>query len=125
MKSERQDKASSIINSLGIFFAFSADQINTSKVDGVKYVGAGSGMFIPADNVKAYIKETGKLSQYFTEKFQKVVPIENYILCELWNHEAFYTYSMQDTFEAVKNVYPECTIEKITEVFNEERQNID
>lgn len=125
MKSDRQQKEASLITSLGIFFAFSKEQFNESIVDGVKYVDARCGMFIPVDNVKTYIRESQNISKYFTEQFKKIVPIEDYILCELWNHEAFYTYSMEDTFNAVKNVYPECTIEQVKEVFNEEKMNVD
>ena len=101
----------------GAFFAFSNEQLNANKVEGVVYVGLSSGMVCPSNNAKQLIKsltncyKKGIVSD-MAENGKKAI-----IVRELHNHEAFYVGDIEDTADALID-YP-ITKDEILEVFKD------
>ncbi|MFV0331941.1 MAG: hypothetical protein ACK5KL_19290 [Dysgonomonas sp.] len=118
IKEAHQNKLSKLFESLGIFFAFSKEQFEQSRKEGVVYADGGYGMIIPKDNVQEYLQRVQELAKEVETEYAENIPLDDYIEYELHNHEAFYTWSTDDAFEAVKQYYPNCTSDDMKRVFN-------
>lgn len=119
LKQELQDNMTKLFNDYGVFFAFSKEQFDKQKKDGVKYLDGGAGMLIPKDAVKEFRCKLDKLYLDFDNKILSNEDLKNkYILYELLNHEAFYTGDYYETFERLGEGY---TIEEVQAVY---RQNL-
>lgn len=97
-----EDLLSEAFKKNGAFFAFSDDQLNEKKVDGVEYASMGMGLICPKDNCKqmrADILEIGKLGR---EMDVAENGRDKIIERELYNHEAFYTMDIEDTFNVLE-----------------------
>lgn len=127
IKKEQEEKLSALFKELGIFFAFSQEQFDSHKKEGVTYVAGDLGMILPKENVKAFYDRHGKLIDEEIAQLKANVPLDDFIRHELWNHECFYTGNYGEIFELVKAYYAQCTMEDIKRVFykhvNEETQN--
>ena len=104
-----------LFDKYGVFFAFSPEQYNERAVNGVEYV-IMSGQCIPKINYDAYAKAMSDA----TEQAIKFDKEENgkfgIIRRELFNHECFYTYEVDDAVSAVQEYgYTESDV---LEVFN-------
>lgn len=119
------DKAvSSALKKFGGFFAFSDKQFEEAKDPNLKrsdYCKDGSGLIAPKKNMKALVEAINKayddgIKIDLAENGKKAI-----IKRELYNHEAFYTYSTEDTAQALK-AYG-ITPEEVSEVFKEECDN--
>ena len=117
IKDEEQRKLSELFKMLGIFFAFSTEQFNSQKQEGVKYVSAGAGMIIPVANVEEFSKQFDKLNEDTREQYDMNITMDEYILFELYNHEAMDTGDLEYSFEAITQEYPECTMEDVERVY--------
>lgn len=114
---EQEGKLSALLDTCGIFFAFSNEQFESNKKEGVRYVRGYHGMIIPKDNVKLFER---KFDEYCEEKdtmFRENIDMKEYILYQLNNHECFYTGDYVEVLELVESIYPACTIEDIRQVF--------
>lgn len=115
LKQELQDKMTKLFDDYGVFFAFSKDQFDKQKKDGVKYLDGGAGMLIPKDIAKEFQDEYNKLYLDFDNKILSDKELKNkYILYQLLNHEAFYTGDYYETFERLGKGY---TIEEVKAVY--------
>ena len=85
-------KQTALFKKTGTFFAFNKEQYEQRKKDNITYVNLGQGMLnkIYKDSIKQDIKENGK---------------DSIILRELYNHEAFYVGSIEDTIHKLED-YP-------------------
>jgi hypothetical protein len=85
----------------GVFFAFSQDQLNKGRKEGVEYVNGGSGMIIPKANKDTFETELSesvkKIIDYDKEHNSK----EKIIIRELYNYECFYTGDVSDAIDAL------------------------
>lgn len=117
IKDEEQIKLSDLFKKSGIFFAFSTEQFNSQKQEGVKYASAGAGMIIPVANINNFNKEFDKLNEETRKQYDLYCTMDEYILFELYNHEAFYTCNLQSNFEAIRQEYPKCTMEDVGRVY--------
>lgn len=125
IKKEQQDKLSKMFDDLGIFFAFSKEQLNEKKQDGITYVNGGYGMIIPKDNSQKWKERFDEYSKEGEIEYANHIPMEEYILYELNNHECFYTGDYSEALEAVQVYYPSCTIDSVRAVYQEEYKNAD
>jgi len=105
-----------LFNRLGTFFAFSQEQFDEQRKEGVKYVHLGSGMITPKGTEGTLIDELAEIAQRGREQDLKENGKEAIIRRELRNHEATYVYSIESTIEALKG-YP-VTVEEIQKEFN-------
>ena len=121
LKKEQQDKLSAIFEKYGIFFAFSNEQFNSQKKEGVTYVRGVGGMLIPKENAKDFVDAFSRYSKDCETEYQEHVSMNDYIAYELVNNEAWYTGDISVAFEAVQILYPECTIEDVRRVYENKR----
>lgn len=92
-----------LFNDTGAFFAFSNKQFDEGKKEGVKYASLGAGLICPAD--KAQILVDGLESIHKSGIAQDIAEngIDKIIARELANYEAFYTYEIDDTVDALED----------------------
>ena len=95
------DGQTKLFQSTGAFFAFSDEQFNKSKIDGVKYASLGIGMICPTATVKELL---AGLESTRTAGIAADIA-ENGILAiirrELSNHEAQISCDIEDTVDAL------------------------
>lgn len=101
----------------GAFFAFSNQQYAEKKKDGVIYVSLIGGLLCPKENVDAVLKGMKEITENARKKDIEENGIEQIIYRELANHEAWYTYEIEDTMDALEG-YPGVTEELVWKVFH-------
>lgn len=119
-KFNMNEKLSELFEKHGVFFAFSDAQFEAKKQAGVEYAGLIGGGVIPAGNVKAFYEDMAILNAEQKEYNLKHFSKEKLILDELFNHEAFYTWEIEDTYEVLNGMY-DFTKEEVQEVFSKYR----
>ena len=97
-----QKQMTEIYESNGAFFAFSTEQFNESKKEGVEYVNCPWGLIAPKENAKKLMEGIDKIFENGKAQLLAENSKEDIIRYELWNHEAFYTYDLESTFDSVK-----------------------
>ncbi len=115
----QSDKMSALFEKLGIFFAFSDEQFEVKRKEGVTYVHYYAGMLIPKENVALWVKESDRVSRETGEMLREHIPMDKYILHEMLDHEVFYTGSPSEILDNVQSCYPECSLEDINKVYRE------
>jgi hypothetical protein len=104
LKQQQSEKMTEIIKGNNIFFAFSDKQFQENKTplkEGEKYARLFGGGFIPSYNVESYKKQSEDLQTWFLNSVKENNLIESHILYELNNHEAFYTYDIEQAFNSL------------------------
>lgn len=87
-----------------MFFAFSTEQFHEGKTplnEGEKYVSIGMGAFIPQQSLQAWKEGTTAIDTWFKSQIKGNKLRVKQIIYELYNHEAFYTGSIDDTLDAL------------------------
>lgn len=118
----RDTASNELVQSCGMFFAFSEKQFNESKtplLDGDVYMSLGSGTYIPERNFEKYMKGSNKIAQDFAQAIDANNLREDYISYELGNHEAWFTYDISDTKAILIGTY---TDKEIWNVFNKYKE---
>ncbi len=114
-----KDAQTELLNRLGVFFAFSAEQFNKAKKPGVIYCDAGAGMICPKGREVELVKE---LNRIYRECIQQDL-LENgrdgIMRRELSNHECYYTYDITDCVDNLEDYG--ITADEIRAVFNREK----
>lgn len=110
------EKQTQALDKAGAIFAFSMEQFNESKKEGVKYVNAGMGMLCPKDTIDELIADLNRIHEEGMQEDIRENGLEKIILRELNNHEAYYTRDLHDTFEAVKDYG--VTMKDVAHLFN-------
>lgn len=119
IEKERETKVSAMFEELGVFFAFSNEQFEKSRKEGVTYVQMPYGMIAPKENAQRIHEAFDRIHNQTQASFKQQVPMEEYILHELWNHECFYTGNYSEILDQIQLYYPECMIQDIRKVFYE------
>lgn len=101
IEKEAEDKLTKLFEQFGAFFAFSNEQFDKQKKEGVKYVNYGAGLLLPKENVDKFTLEFNKITDWKIEELKKIDP-EIMIEYELSNHEAYYTGEIEDAFDSLK-----------------------
>ncbi len=89
---------SELFDRMGIFFAFSNEQLAEKQKDGIEYVSLGMGMICPKDNTKQFLQEHNSIVDTGMKQDLAENSREGVILRELENHECFYTGDYMDCF---------------------------
>ena len=97
-----EDKQTALFKETNTIFAFSMEQFNSQKKEGIKYVNMGKGMLTDKRHVKRLINGLDKIYKDGVVQDIKENGLEKIILRELANHEAYYTRTIDDTFDALK-----------------------
>ena len=104
LKQQQSEKMTEILKGNNIFFAFSDKQFQENKTplkEGEKYSRLFGGGFIPSSNIESYKKQSEDLQTWFLNSVKENNLIESHILYELNNHEAFYTYDIEQAFNSL------------------------
>jgi len=109
LKKEKEKRFDKLLNDVGMFFAFSNEQFVKNKTpleNGDKYVSIGSGGYMPKSMVNLYLRSSDELNKWYKSEMKKnknnaLAEIEY----ELANYECYYTGSINDAFEILKDRY--------------------
>lgn len=128
LKKEQQDKYNQLITDCSMFFAFSNDQFAENKTPlepGEKYISIGAGGYMPKSKLQKWIDGSKEIEQWHKAEVKANNLRKNHIIDELENHEAFYTYEIEDTLTALGNDYTEEEVKKVfwAEVKRHEKVN--
>lgn len=120
VKRQEQEKYNELLNSCGVFWAFSNKQFLENKTplkDGEKYVSIGAGGYMPKGNFDKFIQGTKDI-----EKWVKIAVKEctDAILCELNNYECFYTGDISDAMPRLKELG--YTVSEVKKVYHANRE---
>jgi hypothetical protein len=92
-----------ILADTGSFFAFSKDQMNRAKVEGVKYSSLGGGLIVPTENVTEFMTRFEAMTKATIEKDLKENGKKKIIWRELANYEAQIIGDISDTVSALED----------------------
>ena len=94
-----QEATTALLNDNGAFFAFSNQQLDERKKEGVAYVSMGAGLICPKENIN-------RVAQGFKDIIKGGIALdlsengkEAIIERELANHEAYYTGDISTTVD--------------------------
>lgn len=97
-----QEAHTKLLEETGTFYAFSDQQFEEQKKPDIKYVSLWSGTICPKDQVENYINWLHEITQAWIKMDIAENGIEWVIRRELWNHEAYYTWEIDDTCDALE-----------------------
>lgn len=123
IKEQKEAKVSQLITDCSMFFAFSNEQFHKNKTplqEGEKYVSLGAGAYMPKGKVDTYLNGIKAINKWYKAAVKDNKLRKENIIYELNNHEAFYTYELEDTLAALGSDYTE---QEVRQVFNAERDN--
>lgn len=94
-----QEKQTALFNEAGAFFAFSNEQFDQQKKEGVNYVSLGFGFIAPEENAKMIVEKLDAITKEAITQDIEENGKESIIRRELFNHECFYTNDIMDCVE--------------------------
>jgi len=101
-KTEFKDKIiGELLESNGVFFAFSQKQLAEGKKEGIEYVNGGGGMIIPKANKEKFEAELSESVNKIIEFDKEHNTKESIIIGELYNYECFYTGDINGAIDAL------------------------
>tara|TARA_B100001059_G_scaffold222859_1_gene247248 strand:+ start:138 stop:524 length:387 start_codon:yes stop_codon:yes gene_type:complete len=118
-----QDKQSQAFYEAGAFFAFSNQQFEDGKKEGVKYTSIGMCLICPTDSAKQLITRLDSIAQEGIAEDIKENGKKAIIRRELFNHECFYANDICDCVEKLEGYG--ISYDEIYEVFNHIRKTED
>ena len=98
-----EDKQTQLFRETGSFFAFSNEQFAEQYNKDKKYVAMGCGLYTEKEHVKKLINGLYEINKDGIKQDIEENGIERIVLRELGNYEAFYTYDIEDTLDALKD----------------------
>jgi len=98
----KRDRTGEALKKHKAFFAFSNKQFDKQKEEGVKYISLGAGLIAPKETYKQLIKDMNHASKDTITDDLNTNGKKKIIHRELANHEASYTYSIDQTVDALE-----------------------
>lgn len=118
-----QEAQSKILKKYNAFFAFSQEQFNKAKKEGLKYIARGAGLYHEAGKSKEFDKDWANVIAEGIKQDLKENGKEKIINRELGNYECYYT---GDVTEAVYYVSDYgITEQEVIEVYRKNKDNYD
>jgi hypothetical protein len=118
------DRQSECFEKHGAFFAFSQDQFKEKANPALKYANLGAGLVAPINNANALAEELDTIATEGIKEDIALHGINNIIVRELNNHEAYYTGDISSTVDALQD-YPGFDAELINNVFRNKNYDPD
>ena len=110
------------LNKTGVFWAFSNNQFQESKIpqngNDNEFLSIGMGGYIHKSNKDKLDKFTKEIVPILKREFIQNTNRKDHILYELLNHESFYSYEIEDVYDTLQFYYNDITEEEILEEFN-------
>lgn len=103
LSSYTNDALTQLLNEAGAFFAFSQQQFEEKRKEGVQYSSLGAGLIAPRESVASVVDGIAKITKTGIEKDIEVNGRRAIIKRELMNHECFYTGDITDCVEALED----------------------
>ena len=100
-----QDAQTQLFTETGAFFAFHQSQFEDQKVEGTTYCSLGHGMIVPKQNASKLVEALEVIHQEGIKKDLSENGRNTIIRRELFNHECFYTGSIESCVDALED-YP-------------------
>lgn len=119
----QETKQTELFNKTGSFFAFGQSQFNEAKKEGVKYVDMGGGLICPKETAKELTEGLDRIYAESISEDLKENGKEKIIIRELYNHECFYTGSINSAVDAL--IGYDFTREEIKAAYNKEMPNVE
>jgi len=98
-----ESRQTALFEKTGTFFCFSTKQFDEGKKEGVKYVNMGHGMVCNKNHARELVEGLDLIYKESIAQDIKDHGLENIILRELVNHEAYYTGDIDSTFDAIES----------------------
>lgn len=108
---------SELFDKLGAFFAFGDKQFEEKRKPGIEYVSCGAGLICPKGSARELLQGLKTIHEAGIAQDIAENSIDAIIERELYNHEAFYTWEIDQTADALED-YP-ITREQIQAKFEE------
>ena len=115
-----QKAQTELLDACGAFFAFSQEQFLAARKPGVKYSNLGAGLICEKANVEQLTNGLKAIHRKGIAQDLAENGREGVIRRELDNHEAFYTWDIDDTVSALEPYG--ISREEVQKVFNEARK---
>lgn len=103
LSSYTNDALTQLLNEAGAFFAFSQQQFEEKRKEGVQYSSLGAGLIAPRESVASVVDGIAKITKTGIEKDIEENGRRAIIKRELMNHECFYTGDITDCVEALED----------------------
>lgn len=96
------DKAmTELLDFVGGFWAFGQGQFDEKAVPGALYVSKGAGLYVPGVNAVVFDERFANIVKSAVEIDKRENTLDEIIIRELSNHEAWYTGDISDTVTAL------------------------
>ena len=129
IKENFDKQVSEEIKKTGLFFAFSKEQFEENKtykdIENMKYYSIGLGGYIAEKDKEKYYNFNHKIFKKKKKDFINKVKKEDLILHELYNHESYYTYDIEEVVEIIQDYYNEdyqTAYKQVRQVFEENKK---
>lgn len=120
-KQEYSNLYNNKIAEIGVFWAFDKKQFDENKTpknaEDNEFISLRAGGYIWKDNLKKLQDYDERGHQKEKQDFLNKIDKDTFILYELLNHEAYYTYELDDTLDALQWYYPNITKDEVAKVF--------
>lgn len=100
LKQQREQLMSALFVQCGVFFAFSNNKFEENKTpldEGDKYVSLLAGGYCPKSKSESFVQGMEQIGQWFKDQINEQGLRKALISYELGNHEAWYTYYIEQT----------------------------
>jgi hypothetical protein len=116
-----QEKQTKLFDEIGAFFAFSKEQFDEQKKEGVVYIGLRMGLLCPKGKVKKLFDGIDMISEQGRAEDLAENGRENVIKRELENYECYYVCDPSEAIEALEPYG--ITKSEVVQVYRNNRQN--
>jgi len=110
------DLTTKAMREAGAFFAFSQKQFEEKKIAGVSYTDMGAGLIARTDSAQGLRQKLADIHEAGIKADLEENGVVGVVKRELYNHEAFYTWDISSTVDALEGYdIPRETIKSIFE----------
>lgn len=116
IKKEKESRVSALLDSCGVFFAFSNEQFEQNKTpleEGEKYVSIGAGGYMPKSKVNLYLEGMKDINKWYKKEVAYNKLRKENIADALRNHEAGYTGEIEPALNELGEGYSKDEVKEV------------
>lgn len=118
VEAEFHAEQTELMETYGVFYAFSDKQFTESSKPNTEYVRLQYGAYCPRDVRDDYITARNNIMHGFEDAVRLHVDRGAYIKYQLANHEAYLTYDISEALELAQCYWPDTTEADVWAIFN-------